>query len=239
MLKQTIFVLAVLVAAPVAAAEDTQAIITRQFQEMNDAIIGGHAEVWDKYVDADLLYVEEDGSIRNKAELVKEITPLPAGIGGNIKVEIVHFHQDGDIVTLIAWQHETENYFGQTLHAEYLTTQTWRQRAGGWKLIAAQVLAENQDPHAMDMPVARLKDYEGTYHLNGGTVDYTVVLKDRKLMGNRTGRDPVQLSAEAPDVFFVAGQPRIRKIFIRDATGKITGLVDRREGRDVVWTKTH
>jgi hypothetical protein len=39
-------------------------------------------------------------------------------------------------------------------------------------------------------------------------------------------------------VFFVAGQPRTRKIFQRDAAGKITGFVDRREGIDLVWKKT-
>ena len=31
--------------------------------------------------------------------------------------------------------------------------------------------------------------------------------------------------------------PRIRKIFQRDPTGRNTGFVDRREGRDVIWVK--
>jgi hypothetical protein len=46
------------------------------------------------------------------------------------------------------------------------------------------------------------------------------------------------LKAEAPDVFFVPGQPRVRKIFLRDASGHVTGFVDRREGRDVKWGAT-
>ena len=239
MLKQSMFALAVLAAAPAHAADDARAIIAQQIQEMNDAIGSGNSAVWENYLDAGLIYVEKDGSIRNKADLVKEITPLPPGISGEIKVEVLQFHQDGDIATLVFRQHETESYFGQTLHALYLSTNTWRHRSGGWKLVAGQVLAETQDPPAIDVPVARLKEYEGTYRLNDGTVTYTVALANGKLMGNRSERPPAQLNAEASDVFFVAGQPRIRKIFIRDAGGRITGFVDRREGRDVVWTKTH
>jgi hypothetical protein len=43
--------------------------------------------------------------------------------------------------------------------------------------------------------------------------------------------------AEGPDVFFVAGQPRTRRIFVRDAQGKVVGFVDRREGEDIRWNK--
>ncbi|HEX7842382.1 MAG TPA: hypothetical protein VF469_33145 [Kofleriaceae bacterium] len=38
-------------------------------------------------------------------------------------------------------------------------------------------------------------------------------------------------------MLFVPGQPRSRKIFHRDAAGRITGFADRHEARDVVWTR--
>jgi hypothetical protein len=38
-------------------------------------------------------------------------------------------------------------------------------------------------------------------------------------------------------VLFAPGQPRSRKVFQRDAGGRITGFADRREARDVVWTR--
>ena len=53
----------------------------------------------------------------------------------------------------------------------------------------------------------------------------------------RTGRPSTQYLAEVPDVFFVAGQPRTRRIFLRDSLGKVVGFVDRREGEDVRWMK--
>jgi hypothetical protein len=42
---------------------------------------------------------------------------------------------------------------------------------------------------------------------------------------------------EVRDVFFEPGQPRTRRIFERDAQGRITGFADRREERDIVWKR--
>jgi hypothetical protein len=53
----------------------------------------------------------------------------------------------------------------------------------------------------------------------------------------RTGRPSTQYLAEVPDVFFAAGQPRTRRIFLRDSHGKVVGFVDRREGEDIRWTR--
>jgi hypothetical protein len=46
------------------------------------------------------------------------------------------------------------------------------------------------------------------------------------------------LLAETPDILFVPGQPRIKRIFLRDAKGRITAFIDRREGEDIVWNRT-
>lgn len=58
-------------------------------------------------------------------------------------------------------------------------------------------------------------------------------------MGGRQGGTMKPLLAEVRDVLFIAGQPRTRKIFQRDAEGNITGFVDRREARDLVWHRDH
>jgi ketosteroid isomerase-like protein len=226
-----------LLATPALAADNTQAVIKSQLQALSDALPSGDTRPWEKYLDAGCLYVQEDDTISTKAEMLKQVTPMPKGMGGHIEVEIVNFHRDGDVAVAVARDHETENYFGQVLHAEYLYTSTWRKRADGWKLIAEQVLAEPIDPPAITLPAAKLADYAGSYKLKDSDVVYNVVVTDGKLTGARPTRPPATLSAEVADVFFVTGQPRIRKIFQRDASGHITGFVDRREGRDVVWQK--
>ena len=45
------------------------------------------------------------------------------------------------------------------------------------------------------------------------------------------------VSKRLRDVFFVPGQPRTRRIFTRDAQGRVDGFVDRREGEDIRWTR--
>jgi len=37
--------------------------------------------------------------------------------------------------------HESENYFGHAINAEYRSLQTWHRTNDGWKLIGAQVYA--------------------------------------------------------------------------------------------------
>jgi hypothetical protein len=39
---------------------------------------------WDRYLDPRMLYLSEDGTRKSKADLLKEITPLPKGISGTI-----------------------------------------------------------------------------------------------------------------------------------------------------------
>jgi hypothetical protein len=49
-------------------------------------------------------------------------------------------------------------------------------------------------------------------------------------------QDP--LRPELLDVFFEPGEPRTRRIFVRNAQGQITGFVDRREARDILWRRS-
>lgn len=60
---------------------------------------------------------------------------------------------------------------------------------------------------------------------------------DRAHIRSLDGRRGSELNVEAVDVMFVPGQPRSRKVFLRSADGRITGFVDRREGRDIPWKK--
>ena len=56
-------------------------------------------------------------------------------------------------------------------------------------------------------------------------------------MGGRTGKPAAEWKAETRDVFFIKGDPRIRKIFQYDDRGRVTGFIERRESWDIVWEK--
>ncbi|TMQ06046.1 MAG: DUF4440 domain-containing protein [Deltaproteobacteria bacterium] len=218
------------------APGNTQAVLRARTQEMLDAIAAGNAAVWDRYVDPQIVYVSEAGDVEGKAQLLAELKPLPAGISGKIEIGRFEVRQHGDTAVVLHLDEEYEDYFGHAIHAQYLNTATWRLRPDGWKLIGMQVLATLIDPPAIALSAAQLDEYVGTYQLTDA-IGYTIRRDGDRLIGERTGRPAQELRVEARDVMFVPGQPRSRKVFQRDAQGRITGFADRREGRDVVWTR--
>ena len=219
------------------AFADDRALLTQYEQQMADAIAAGKTPVWDKYLDASVIYAEEDDSYKGKAEMLKEIQPLPKGLGGEIRIVLLSYAEDGDTAVALFRQVETEHYYGQTIHANYLTNTVWKKRADGWKQIEGQVLAEKTDPPAIARSAADLQKFAGTYKLKDSDPVYTLTLADGTLMGARNGKTPSQWNAETRDVFFIKGDPRIRKIFQYDANGNVTGFIERRESWDIVWVK--
>lgn len=203
-----------------------------------DAVTDGKPEVWDKYLDPNVIYAEEDDSYKGKAAMVKEIMPLPKGLGGKIQIALLAYHQEGNTAVALFRQIETEYYYGQTIHATYLTNTVWKKRADGWKQIEGQVLAERTDPPSITLPASALAKFAGTYKLRGSAPTYTLAVTNGKLMGARNGRKPGEWKAETRDVFFVPGDNRIRKIFQYDTNGNVTGFLERRESWDIFWDKT-
>jgi ketosteroid isomerase-like protein len=228
---------AILTALAAPALADNRVRITQYEQELSDAITNGTADVWRRYLDPDVIYAEEDDSYKGTDGMVKEVHPLPQGLGGEIKVELLSYHEDGDTAVALFRQHEIERYYGQTIHASYLLSTVWKKRADGWKQIEGQVLAERTDPPSIALPTNDLQKFAGTYKLKDSEPTYTITLTDGKLMGGRTGKAPSEWNAETRDVFFIKGDLRIRKIFQYDATGRVTGFVERRESWDILWNK--
>jgi hypothetical protein len=216
--------------------ENVEALLKAQTQELLDAVTAGDPTVWDRYLDPEMLYVSEAGEVETKATLLPQLKPLPKGISGNLAIGRFQVKQFGDVAIVVHVDEESVDYFGQRLHARYLTSATWRRGPSGWKLIATHVLATLLDPPSITVPADQLDDYVGTYHLTD-EVTYTIRRTGDQLVGQRTGRDPQPLHVEARDVLFVPGQPRSRKIFLRDPRGQITRFADRREARDIIWTR--
>ena len=236
------FVFALLVAswhsigAPSRAPEDVRGLLRRQAQELIDAIAAGRAEVWERYLDADVRFIDENGTVMTKKQMVEGTRPLPQGVSGTIKVTGFDVALHGDVAVATYVDDEHENFHGHELHCQYRTTETWLKKPEGWRLIAAQVLALRTDPPSMALPAAQRQEYCGQYLLTP-EISYEIRCKGDALEGQQTGRPPVELRAEAPDVLFVPGRPRYRYVFQRDAEGRITGFAERREAWDLVWKR--
>jgi hypothetical protein len=227
-------VLIFLAACAHAAPADHEAVLRRQTQELLDAIAVGDKPVWDRHLDPRVTYVSEAGDIETRASLLAQLDPLPAGVTGRLVVTKLTVQRFGDTAIVVHTDDESVDYFDHPLSARYLTLAVWRLTGGAWRLIGTQVHAVLVDPPAIALP--DLVQYTGTYRLTP-EITYTVRKDGDHLVGERTGRPAVTLAAEACDVFFVPGQPRSRKVFLRDARDAITGFADRRDGHDVIWRR--
>ena len=228
---------AVLIPRGTAAAEDVPATLKRQTQQLVDAVSHGDSGVWDLYLDPDVRYVDESGTVMTKKQMVEGTRPLPPGVSGTIRVTEFEAAVHDDVAVATYVDDETENFHGHELHCRYRTTDTWKKTDDGWRLIAAQVLALREDPPAIPLSTALRDEYRGTYVL-APDIAYEIRAAGDGLQGQQSGRMAEKLLAEAPDVLFVPGRPRYRYVFLRDAHGKVVGFAQRREAWDLVWKRT-
>lgn len=221
---------------PAAAADDVTNLLRRQTQELFDAIPVGAASVWEHYLDANARYTDESGTVFNKAQMVEQTKPMPEGVSGRIALVDfrVALHESVAVATYLI--DENEDFHGHKLHCKYRTTDTWLKTPKGWRLIASQVLAVRTDPPSVPLTSLLREEYCGRYALTPA-ITYEIRCGGDALEGQQTGRKPEPLKAEAPDVLFVPGKPRYRKIFQRGPEGRITGFAERREAWDLVWSR--
>ena len=216
------------------AADPTVDLLRAKDQALLDAIAPGDRKVWDDALAPEAIYVDENGATLDRAEFLKQLEPLPAGTSGTIRIASYSASISGDLATVVHTDDENEIYHGQMLTAHYLMTETWQRKADRWKLQMVHAYAILKDPPSITLPAKDLQQYAGRYS-GGADLAYLIQWDGKQLLGGRPGRSMTALQIEVRDVLFVAGQARSRKIFQRDAGGKITGFVDRREGQDLVW----
>jgi ketosteroid isomerase-like protein len=226
-------------AMPALAAEtgaDTEQVLRTATQQLLDAIAPGEVAVWDRWLDPAVLQTDENDVVRGKAEILKELQPLPKGLVGHLKIAEFRLALAGDVAVVTHEDDETLDYFGQMLHSRFRMTDTWHRTAQGWRLLGSQVLAVHQDPPAVALDQATLCAYAGRYVLTP-EISVTARCEGDHLVFVRAGRADRTFLPELKDQFFEPGQPRTRRLFQRDAGGAVTGFVDRREERDIRWTR--
>ena len=215
--------------APIAQDE-----LVRRTQELYDAVVPGNQEPWKKYFANDCIFADEKGRVFDKPKLIADITPLPPGYSGTIKIENAQSRIIGNTAILSYDADETEKIFGQNLKARYHVTDTWLQRNGNWQIIASQAHRYYEDPAVGKVDPTKFADFIGTYELAPGQTR-SVFREGDKLFVERNGKKE-QLLPETSGLFFRKGVEG-RVLFRYAATGKVDALIDRRNNEDVVWKK--
>jgi hypothetical protein len=227
-----------LCAATIVCAADvpiTENELIRCAQELYDSLVSGNQAPWKKYFADDCMYADEKGRFFDKAKLIADITPLPPGYSGTIKIENAHSRIIGNTAVLSYDADETETIFGQNLKARYHITDTWLQRNGNWQIIASQAHRYYEDPAVGEADPRKFADFVGTYELAPGQTR-SVTAEGDNLFVERKGKKE-QLLPETSELFFRKGVEG-RILFHHAANGKVDALIDRRNNEDVVWKKT-
>jgi Domain of unknown function (DUF4440)/Domain of unknown function (DUF3471) len=240
-MKPCILLLSAFFSVTVAAATDpadpslTSEELVRRTQELYDAVVPGNQAPWKKYFADDCIFADEKGRVFDKTKLVADITPMPTGYSGSIKIGQVQSRIIGETAVLSYNLDETETIFGQNLKARYHVTDTWLRRNGEWQIIASQAHRYYEDPAVGAADPKKLSNFVGTYELGPGQIR-TITLDSAKLFVERKGKRE-RLFPETSDLFFRKGVEG-RILFRVDAAGKIDALIDRRNNEDVIWRKT-
>lgn len=214
----------------------TEHELIRIAQDLLDAVATGDKAVWEKYVADDVIYTDENWRILTKKELLDSLAPLPKGYSGSIRVTNVRSRIHGDSAVLSYSALEEEQVFGQKLNPTYLVTDTYFKRNGRWQMVASHIAVRPSERKPITLNPNALRSIVGEYQLTEN-ITYTITLEDNKLMGQRTGRAKEELLPASENTFFVKGTIRGEKVFVRDASGRATQMLDRRENNDLVWKR--
>ncbi|MFP5245591.1 MAG: YbhB/YbcL family Raf kinase inhibitor-like protein [Thermoanaerobaculia bacterium] len=222
--------LALLLALPLAAQTITHEELVRRTQALLDAVAVGDRAPWNEYYADDAVYFDEKGRRMDKATLVADIAPLPAGYVGAILIENAKSRFYGDTAIVDYDLDESLTIHGQRLdNARFHGTDTWLRRDGKWQIVATQMLRYYEDPAPVAVDAKKLDAYTATYELAPG-VQLKVWREGDALWAQRTGRAKAQLFAETEGLFYRKGVEG-RYLFAGDR------LIDRRNNQDIVWKR--
>jgi ketosteroid isomerase-like protein len=230
-----LFAVAIL-AWPAAADEVTAALIKRQSQQFSDASASGDAATLARYLDDRVTFINENGDIATKKDIISSAGPAPSGIHRALTQTDFAVQLYGPVAVTSFTDVLRGDMHGQCLHAKYRSTEVWLKEGSDWRMISSQTIALQDDPPAVPLPAKLLDEYVGTYR-GGPDFTCTISRSGDELSASLAGSRPVVIKAELRDVFFTPGQPRLRRIFQRDSSGRITGFVSRHEGHDFLFRR--
>src|SRR5262245_46356146 len=208
----------------------------RTEQALMDAVATGDKTVWDRFLDERCIYTSEEGEVLTKQELLKQLTGLPPGLSGTIKVEELTLQEYPTFAVVRFVANEEESVFGQLLKTKYRVTDTFRRDSSDWKLIASHLSIVTANPPSQAVSKETWPRLAGDYKLMPDGWTFHVVLRDGNLFGGRNANKLELLIPMASNVFVRQGALG-ELIFVSDKDGTATRIVDLRKFQPLVWTR--
>lgn len=131
-----ILALSSLAAAQTRGESRTEKRIRRINSEIAEAGLRGDKATAERLIADDYLYTGMDGKTRTKAQIIKDMQPMPASIKYSSKMEDVAIRDFGGTAVMSYRMVEDVEINGQKNSTEYRSTDVFMRRKGKWQLIA-------------------------------------------------------------------------------------------------------
>lgn len=217
------------------ASQDPNELI-QESQRRLTAVTDGDQEAFQKGLDPDGIFVDENGTVRTGTELAKEIQPLPPGYSGRLQLAHAKVGRFEDTFVVSYDVLEDLKLYGQGLKTRYHTTDVYAMRGPGWQLVGAQTSVYPSELKGDPTARPRAAELVGRYRLGEGPIA-RIVANGSKLQYQREGREPTDMIPVGPDRFVRPGQPRGEILFRRNSDSAVVALLDRRDNQDLVWRR--
>ncbi len=208
-------------------------------QQLMDALGEGRKDVWQRIVSDDAVIVDEFGRRQTKQDIVGSLRPLPPGFSGSIEIRDARVQAYGDTAVIECEEYERETVFGQKLAVRYIDINTFVRRNGQWQLVAMEDVTLPTPPPKLAVTRLHLADYAGTWRYGPDRAWTFSVHGDRLSYVTKPGRPAIAVDPIAKDVFMEDNDERNLLIFRRDASGRVTRLIERRKFNDLNLDREH
>ncbi len=228
-------------AQPIAGQTDDdrsslESTFQRLEQKLMDATAPGDKAVWDSIMDDGCVITSEEGQVSSKADFLRDLRPLPAGLAGGITVRDLPVQPFASLAIVRYEADEWEQVFGQRLTTKYRMTDVFRQDGAAWKLVSSHTSVVTADPPAQSVDRSRWGALVGDYQLLPDGWVFHVELRDGTLYGGRTPGKLRPLIPLTPVAFVLEGSLG-ELLFDTADGGRATRIVEIRKFEPLVWTR--
>jgi len=205
-------------------------------QQLVNGIAAGDTTAWNLYLDDSCMITSENGSVKTKQEFIKGIGVPPSyyKVSETIVDPVFRFH--ANVIVFCYTADLLLEAFGQKRLTEICQTDTWSKKNSHWYLISSAALDKPNFPEVQKVIAPIINEITGVYQINE-TLGYRVSKDSAKLYIQRFGGKKNELICESDYVFYLAGSPLLRYVFVHDNDNKIIQLKVNRSGKGFVFNK--
>jgi ketosteroid isomerase-like protein len=128
----------------------THGIILTLSRQLFEALTDGRSKVWASTLADDAVMTDESGRRETKADIVKNIRPLPRGISRSIEIRDPKVRQEGETAVLDCENYDQETAHGQKRVVRYRSTLTFVKQGRDWRLTSLHTTPMPTTPPSAD-----------------------------------------------------------------------------------------